>query len=94
MRDVRAADERGFLDGTEMSVDYWTVLGRFEADSVRKSTLIQFVSEYPRSSVRISTLVRRTARMHQLPSGITSGSPQSRAPIWVYSRGFDSIRPR
>ena len=77
-----------------MSVDYWTVFGRFEADSVRKSTLIQFASKYPLSSVRFSTLVRQAARTHRLPIGITASSPQSRGPIWVYSRGFDSIRPR
>ena len=27
-------------------------------------------------------------------AGIVFSSPQSRGPIWVYSRGFDSIRPR
>ena len=50
--------ERGFSDGWKMRVDYWTVSGLFEADFVRISTLIQFASEYPRSCVRISSLVR------------------------------------
>ena len=57
MRDARVMDERGFSDGWKMRVDYWTVFGRFKADSVRKSTLIQFASGFPRSCVRFSTLM-------------------------------------
>ena len=33
--------ESGLLDGLESRVDIWTVLGLFEADSVRKSTLVR-----------------------------------------------------
>ena len=95
MRDVWVTDEREFSDGWKMRVDYWTVFGLLAAHSVRFSTLMPWASGNPRSSVRISTLVRsRTARTHRLPGGITSSSSQARHSIWVYSRGFDSIRPR
>ena len=94
MRDVWVTDEREFSDGWKMRVDYWTVFGLLAAHSVRFSTLMPWASGNPRSSVRISTLVRsRTARTHRLPGGITSSSSQAGHSIWVYSRGFDSIRP-
>ena len=67
---------------------------KYPLSSVRFSAPVRSASENPRSCVRISTLVRQATRTHRLPIGITASSPQSRGPIWVYSRGFDSIRPR
>ena len=62
LRVGRGRDKRGFLDGQIMRVDFRTVFGLLTADSVRFSTLIRQASKYPRSCVRKSTLVRRTAR--------------------------------
>ena len=44
--------------------------------------------------IRKSTLIRRARGAYAQSADIVFSSPQSRGPIWVYSRGFDSIRPR
>ena len=80
-------DERGFSEGRISRVDIWTVFGAF-GGRFRPKVHARL------ASVQISTLVRRSRGAYAQSGCIVVSSPQSRGPIWVYSRGFDSIRPR
>ena len=90
----RSDIESGYLDG------FWGFCGKFRPNihsrsiGIRKSSLVRPNTHSRLASVQFSTLVRRAREPFAQSAGIVSSSPQGRGPIWVYSRGFDSIRPR
>ena len=90
----RSDIESGYLDG------FWGFCGKFRPNihsrsiGIRKSSLVRPNIHSRLACVRISTLARRSRGAFAQSASIVFSSPQSRGPIWVYSRGFDSIRPR
>ena len=79
---------------------FWGFCGKFRPNihsrsiGIRKSSLVRPNIHSRLASVQFSTLVRRARGTYAQSGCIVSSSPQGRGPIWVYSRGFDSIRSR